>query len=60
MRSTFALVVDDGLAPVLTYDAVHGHLVRGVVEAGLAVDLGIRLQQLQRLHSPAGRPCCCT
>ncbi|MFT9473642.1 hypothetical protein [Streptomyces sp. 11-1-2] len=39
-----ALVVDDGLAPVLSYDAVHRHRVLGVVEARLAVDLGVLLQ----------------
>lgn len=39
-----ALVVNDRLAPVLAHHAVHGHFVAGVVEAGLAVDIGVFLQ----------------
>jgi hypothetical protein len=45
-----ALVIDDRLTPVLADHAVHRHDVRGVVEAGLAVDVGVLLQQLHRVH----------
>ncbi|MFF3877825.1 hypothetical protein [Streptomyces sp. NPDC001978] len=45
-----ALVVDDRLTPVLAHHAVHRHHVADVVEAGLAVDVGVLLQQHERVH----------
>jgi hypothetical protein len=45
-----ALVVDGSLAPVLADHAVRRHRVADVVEAGLAVDPGVLLQQRERVH----------
>ncbi|MFE0362806.1 hypothetical protein [Streptomyces griseoaurantiacus] len=46
----FALVVEDRLAPIPEYDAVHRHDVTGVVEARLAVDVGVLGQQHEPVH----------